>query len=48
MLDHTALPDAPSDGRTASKDPLNGAKCRLPVAKPVDVVARLKALLSGV
>jgi len=33
MLNHTALPNAPADGRTASNDPLNGPRCRLPVAQ---------------
>jgi hypothetical protein len=34
MLSNTPLPNAPTDGRTASKDPLNSEKCRLPAAKP--------------
>ena len=32
MLSHAA-PHLPTDGRTASGDPLNGAICRFPVAK---------------
>src|ERR1039458_4441791 len=34
MLSHAAPPHVPTHGRTASENPLNGAKDRIPVAMP--------------